>query len=182
MRTRHFLTSWLRWLALALLLIGVQAAPAEEDFLDPEVAFKLDARVVGARTVEVSYAVARGYYLYREHFKFAANGATLSEPLLPAGKTKFDETFQKTVETYRDVLRIAIPVTQAGAKFQLVVTNQGCADKGLCYSPQQRAIEVSLAGNGGDGSARVLAANAAGVASPVGAPAVSAAAPSGSVN
>ena len=182
MRTRHFLTSWLRWLALALLLIGVQAAPAEEDFLDPEVAFKLDARVIGARTVEVSYAVARGYYLYREQFKFAANGATLSEPLLPAGKTKFDETFQKTVETYRDVLRIAIPVTQAGAKFQLVVTNQGCADKGLCYSPQQRAIEVSLTGYGGDGSARVLAANAAGVASPVGAPAVSASPPPGSVN
>ena len=182
MRTRHFLTSWLRRLALALLLIGVQAARAEEDFLDPEVAFKLDARAVGARTVEVSYTVARGYYLYREQFKFAASGATLGEPVLPAGKIKFDETFQKTVETYRDVLRIAIPVLQAGAKFQLVVTNQGCADKGLCYPPQQRAIEVSLAGYGGDGSARVLAAIEAGAASSVGAPAVSASAPPGSVS
>ena len=102
--------------------------------------------------------------------------------MLPAGKIKFDETFQKTVETYREVLRIAIPVLQAGAKFQLVVTNQGCADKGLCYPPQQRAIEVSLAGYGGDGSARVLAANEAGAASSVGAPAVSASAPPGSVS
>ena len=182
MRTRHFLTSWLRRLALALLLIGVQAARAEKDFLDPEVAFKLDARAVGTRTVEVSYTVARGYYLYREQFKFAASGATLGEPVLPAGKIKFDETFQKTVETYRDVLRIAIPVLQAGAKFQLVVTNQGCADKGLCYPPQQRAIEVSLVGYGGDGSARVLAANEAGAASSVGAPAVSASVPPGSVS
>ena len=182
MRTRHFLTSWLRRLALALLLIGVQAARAEKDFLDPEVAFKLDARAVGTRTVEVSYTVARGYYLDREQFKFAASGATLGEPVLPAGKIKFDETFQKTVETYRDVLRIAIPVLQAGAKFQLVVTNQGCADKGLCYPPQQRAIEVSLVGYGGDGSARVLAANEAGAASSVGAPAVSASVPPGSVS
>lgn len=182
MRTRYLLALWLRLLALALLLIGVQAARAEEDFLDPEVAFKLAARTVDARTVEVSYTVARGYYLYREQFKFAASGATLGEPVLPAGKTKFDETFQKTVETYRDVLRIGIPVVQAGARFQLIVTNQGCADKGLCYPPQQRTIEVSLAGYGGDGSARVVATNEAGAASPAGAPAVVAAALPGSAN
>jgi thiol:disulfide interchange protein DsbD len=145
--------------ALLLLFAGVQLARAEEDFLDPEVAFKLAARVVDARTVEVSYTVVPGYYLYREQFKFAANGATLGAPVLPQGKTKFDETFQKTVETYRDTVRIAIPVQQAAARFQLLVTNQGCADKGLCYPPQQRGVEVSLAGFGGDGSARLMAAN-----------------------
>lgn len=149
----------MRLLALVLLFAGAHLARAEEDFLDPEIAFKLTARAVDARTVEVSYTVAPGYYLYREQFKFAANGATLGEPVLPAGKTKFDETFQKTVETYRDVVRIAISVTQAASKFQLLVTNQGCADKGLCYPPQQRAIEVSLAGYGGDGSARVMASS-----------------------
>jgi thiol:disulfide interchange protein DsbD len=151
---------WLRlFAALTLLLAGLQLARAEEDFLDPEVAFKLAARAVDPRTVEVSYTVVPGYYLYREQFKFAAVNATLGEPVLPQGKTKFDETFQKNVETYRDTVRIAIPVQQAAGKFQLLVTNQGCADKGLCYPPQQRGIEVSLAGFGGDGSARVLTAD-----------------------
>ncbi len=159
MRTRNRLTLWLPLLAALLLLAGLGVARAEEDFLDPEVAFKLAARPLDARTVEVSYTVAPGYYLYREQFKFAANGATLGAPVLPAGKTKFDETFQKNVETYRDVVRIAVPVTQAAGKFELLVTNQGCADKGLCYPPQQRGIEVNLAGFGGDGSARVMSAN-----------------------
>ena len=159
MRTRHPLILWLQWLAAVLLFAGLQIAHADEDFLDPEVAFKLAARAVDERTVEVSYTVAPGYYLYREQFRFAANGATLGAPTLPAGKTKFDETFQKTLEVYRDVVRIAIPVTQASGQFQLMVTNQGCADKGLCYPPQQRGVEVKLTGFGGDGSVRVMSAN-----------------------
>lgn len=160
MRIRHSLTLWLPlFAALWLLFGGVRFAHAEEDFLDPEVAFKLAARAVDERTVEVSYTVAPGYYLYREQFKFAASGATLGAPVLPQGKTKFDETFQKTVETYRDVVRIAIPVQQASGKFQLLVTNQGCADKGLCYPPQQRGVLVSLTAFGGDGSARLMTAS-----------------------
>ena len=161
MRTRHLLplTQWLQLLMAVLLLAGPLAARAADDFLDPEVAFKLAARQLDARTVEVIFTIAPGYYLYREQFKFAATGATLGAPVLPPGHIKFDETFQKNVETYRDAVRISVPVRQAAAKFQLLVTNQGCADKGLCYPPQHRNIEVSLAGFGGDGSARVLAAS-----------------------
>ena len=158
MRTRHLLTLWLQLLAAALLFAGAQAARAEEDFLDPEVAFKLAARAVDERTVELTYTVAPGYYLYREQFKFVADGVTLGGPVLPAGKTKFDETFQKTVEIYRDVLRISVPVRQATSQFQLLATNQGCADKGLCYPPQQRGVDVRLIGFGGDGAVRVMAA------------------------
>ena len=159
MRTRHLLTPWLRLLAALLLFAAAVAAPAADDFLDPDVAFKLAARALDERTVEVTLTVAPGYYLYREQFKFAATGATLGSPTLPVGKTKFDETFQKNVETYRDVVRINVPVQQASSKFELLVTNQGCADKGLCYPPQQRGVEVRLTGFGGDGSVRVMAAS-----------------------
>ena len=161
MRTRHTLAPWLPLLALAWLLAGTQVTRAAEEFLDPEVAFKLTARAADARTIEVSYAVAPGYYLYREQFEFVADGATLGSPVLPAGKTKFDETFQKSVEVYRDVVRIAIPVAQASGVFRLQATNQGCADKGLCYPPQQRTIQVNLAAFGGDGTVRVMAAGEA---------------------
>ena len=147
--------------AIALLVCAVVAAGparAEDDFLDPEVAFKLAARALDERTVELRFEAAPGYYLYREQFKFSADGATLGAPALPAGKTKFDETFQKTVETYRDVVTIRIPVQQAPPTFRLMVTNQGCADKGLCYPPTLRAADVSLKGFGGDGSVRTLTA------------------------
>ncbi|CAN5343857.1 protein-disulfide reductase DsbD [soil metagenome] len=155
----HLLLSWLRALAVSLLLPAAFGALAADEFLDPEVAFKLSARAVDEKSVELNFEVAPGYYLYREQFKFEAVGATLGTPDIPAGKVKFDETFQKNVETYHDGVRIVIPVQQAAGPFKLLVTNQGCADKGLCYPPMQRGIEVSLAGFEGNGSTRMLAAS-----------------------
>jgi thiol:disulfide interchange protein DsbD len=156
MRTQTLFMFWLRLAALALALVGTQCVRAADDFLDPEVAFKLDARALDDRTVEVIFTAVPGYYLYRDQFKFEAAGVTLGAPVLPEGKTKFDETFQKNVVTYRDVVRVTIPVQQAPARFQLMVTNQGCADKGLCYPPMQRGIEIGLKGFGGDGTVRLL--------------------------
>ena len=159
MRTRHRLICLLPLLAAMMPMAGLRVAHSEEEFLAPDIAFKLAARPVDERKIELTYTIAPGYYLYREQFKFAADDARLGTPVLPAGKPKFDETFQKTVEIYRDVVRIAIPVTQASTRFQLLASNQGCADKGLCYPPQQRSVEVMLTGFGGEGSARVVRTN-----------------------
>ena len=142
------------WLALAV------PAQAAEDFLEPERAFVFSARPLDARQVEITFDVAPGYYLYREQFRFeATDGATLGTPALPPGKVKFDETFQKDVETHRGTVRIVLPVQQAPANFRLVTTYQGCADAGLCYPPQQTGARVSLAGFGGDGSIAPVDAN-----------------------
>jgi len=138
-------------------LVGWAAvAQAADEFLEPEQAFRFDARVVDAREVEVGFRIAPGYYMYREQFRFAANNATLGAAVVPAGKVKYDETFQKDVETHRGDLRIRIPVEQAGVLARIEVTSQGCADRGLCYPPMQSAVQVGLPGFGGDGTARVL--------------------------
>ena len=139
------------WVAIALLaVIALQPARAAEDqFLEPDKAFQFSAKAHDAKSVEVTFAIAPGYYLYREQFKFAAAGATLGAPAIPPGKVKFDETFQKNVETYRNAVTIVIPVEQAGAEFRLVVTSQGCADAGLCYPPMQSAAAIGLTGFGG---------------------------------
>src|SRR5881227_1881271 len=113
------------WLLLVLLLLAPHAVRAADEFLEPDQAFKLQVRAADARTVEAIFTIAPNYYLYREQFRFGADGATLGEPTLPRGKVKFDETFQKNVETYRDVLRIAIPVQQASGEFRLYTTHQG---------------------------------------------------------
>ncbi len=130
-------------LALASLLCG--AARADDDFLPPEVAFKFSARMQDPHTVAVTYDIADGYYMYRERFAFSASGATLGTPVIPPGKVKFDDTFQKNVETYHHGLTITIPVTAAGP-FTLTATGQGCADKGLCYAPQQASARLDGAG------------------------------------
>ncbi|MES2025406.1 MAG: protein-disulfide reductase DsbD [Pseudomonadota bacterium] len=146
----------LRGFFLAIVLCGL--APlvhADEDFLNPEVAFKFSARMDDAKTIAVTYAIADGYYMYRERFAFKAAGATLGEPIIPDGKIKFDETFQKDVETYRKSVTIRIPV-EASAPFTLIATSQGCSDKGLCYSPMDSEVRLSVAG----GTAEILSSSA----------------------
>ncbi|MDQ2735861.1 MAG: hypothetical protein M3Y55_12950, partial [Pseudomonadota bacterium] len=133
------------------------ALAAEDDFLEPEKAFQFSARPLDAKTVEVTFDIAPGYYLYRDQFRFAATGATLGAAAIPAGKVKFDETFQKNVETYRDTVKIAVPVADAAAPFRFVTTSQGCADAGLCYPPMQSAAIVSLTGFGGNGTVTPVA-------------------------
>jgi thiol:disulfide interchange protein DsbD len=129
--------------ALLLSLAALLAAPAraDDDFLPPEQAFKFSARMLDARTVVVNYAIADGYYMYRERFKFTASGATLGAPQVPPGKIKFDETFNKEVETYHKGVEIRIPVEGTGP-FTLNATGQGCADKGLCYPPQDASVQL----------------------------------------
>jgi len=153
------LFSWLPLLMGCWLLTAASLVSAADEFLDPEVAFKIGVEPAGERSLSIDFKVAPGYYLYREQFKFAGAGASFAPAVIPPGKSKFDETFQKTVETYHDGVRIVLPVDKAPAKFTLLVTNQGCADKGLCYPPQQRGFEVQLSGFGGNGTVRPLSAD-----------------------
>nr|WP_225984461.1 protein-disulfide reductase DsbD [Noviherbaspirillum aerium] len=131
------------WFALASPGIG----HAEDDFLPPEKAFKFAARMIDAGTAEVTFTIADGYYMYRERFAFSAAGAQLGTPVIPQGKIKFDETFQKDVETYRKTVAITLPVN-AASDFNLKVMSQGCADQGLCYAPMESVATLSPGGGG----------------------------------
>jgi thiol:disulfide interchange protein DsbD len=140
----------LRLLQLAVMLLALplgHVARAADDYLDPAAAFAFSAAMANAKTVAVTYAIADGYYMYRERFQFKAEGATLGAPVFPDGKVKFDETFQKNVETYRHSVTITVPVEATGA-FVLSVTGQGCADLGLCYAPMESQARLSSKGGG----------------------------------
>jgi thiol:disulfide interchange protein DsbD len=130
------------WLLLACsLLFAAMPARAADDYLDPAAAFKFSAAMRDPQTVAVTYEIADGYYMYRERFKFKAEGATLGEPQFPAGKVKYDETFMKNVETYRTSVTIIIPL-RADGMFTLSASSQGCADAGLCYAPQDASAKL----------------------------------------
>jgi thiol:disulfide interchange protein DsbD len=118
------------------------------DFLDPEDAFKLSAAVAdGGKTVEAHFRIADGYYLYHERFAFAASdGVRFGAPQYPPGKIKVDEIFRKEVVTYRGDVTIRLPVQSGSGAFTLTATLQGCADRGLCYPPEQRHVRLLLNG------------------------------------
>jgi thiol:disulfide interchange protein DsbD len=139
---------WIRLLSALFVLGGAFAhfpvAHADE-FLDPEAAFKFSARALDANTLEAHWQIADGYYMYRDKFKFEVDGATLGTPQRPAGKVKHDENFG-TVETYRKEIRIALPIqrTAGTTAVTLKTVSQGCADAGLCYTPQSESITIKL--------------------------------------
>ena len=88
---------WIRLLLSVICLFGLVMAPsyAEENFLPPEKAFRVSARLLDAKSIEINFLIAEGYYLYRERFAFKAEGASLGEPDVPHGKIKFDPNFEK---------------------------------------------------------------------------------------
>ena len=140
--TRFPLLVVLALLALLGLLVA-KAARAADDYLPSEQAFQLSGRMIDAQTLELSYRIADGYYMYRDRFHFSAEGATLGEPRFPEGKRKYDENFQKEVETYHQAVTVRIPVSGAVKDFVISAVSQGCADKGLCYPPMTLKLSLS---------------------------------------
>jgi thiol:disulfide interchange protein DsbD len=142
-----------RPLIIAVLLLAVPSlhAASEDELLEPSKAFHFSVRVLDPATVEIRYAIADGYYLYRERFRFAAEPATvaLGLPQFPKGEIHEDKFFGKQ-ETYRNELRIRLPLERGGSdRVKLRVTSQGCADVGVCYVPQEQSAELRLASAGG---------------------------------
>jgi thioredoxin:protein disulfide reductase len=130
---------------LATLLLGIPAF-AQVNPLPPEKAFRFSARALSPQAVEARFAIADGYYLYRDKIHFAVEPAEvgLPVPALPAGKIKVDEFFGK-VETYRGSLVVSLPLQASpGQRVVVQAESQGCADIGICYPPNIQRVTVAL--------------------------------------
>lgn len=116
------------------------------DFLPVREAFQLSLVESTPQSIKLRFVATEGYYLYRHRFQFRADPAdvTLGPAQLPKGEQKHDEYFGD-VEVYRGVLDVELPRTDQRA-FTLIVTYQGCADKGLCYPPETERLGID--GNG----------------------------------
>jgi thiol:disulfide interchange protein DsbD len=140
---------------LVLLLIGLAGVASakpwwmrgvesnESDFLPPDTAFRVSARVDGD-VVRVRWIIADGYYLYRRKIDIKAESPNLviAAPLLPKGVLKSD-AYLGTQEIYQQQVEATVPYTRfdAGAHpLQIKVTYQGCAEAGLCYPPITKVL------------------------------------------
>lgn len=126
---------------------GLFAEPLNnsQDFLPVRKAFKLSLVEHTDKSVKLRFVNAEGYYLYRHRFQFRLEPSDLAkgEAALPAGEPKHDEYFGD-VEVYYGITDVELPIDNPiDLPFTLHVTYQGCADKGLCYPPENERIEVS---------------------------------------
>lgn len=137
-------------------------AAAEAEPLDAEQAFRFSSRLLDARTLELRWDIAPGYYMYKAKLKLRApDGVALGEPAFDTPLVKDDPNFGR-VEIYRERMVVRVPFTgAAGAGGEITATAQGCADLGLCYPPFSHAAAL-------DGAATATAAApAAAPAAPV---------------
>ncbi len=115
----------------------------ETDFLPPDVAFRVAARIDG-NAVKVRWVIADGYYLYKQKIQVQAESPDLmvSAPQLPPGAVKTDP-YLGTQEIYTQQVEATVPYTRidAGAHpIQIKLTYQGCAEAGLCYPPITKVV------------------------------------------
>ncbi|MCU0869412.1 MAG: protein-disulfide reductase DsbD N-terminal domain-containing protein [Burkholderiales bacterium] len=135
-------------LATAGVGAPVRAATASDvELLDAAAAFRLVARLERDAIV-LRWRIADGYYLYRDRVRVTLEPPTVAAgPVrLPAGVRKHDDIFGD-VDIWRGEVVARLPLApsprEAARKVAIRVTSQGCADIGVCYTPNEARLELS---------------------------------------
>ncbi len=121
---------------------------AQPDLLPAEQAFQFFTAVKNPTTLHLNWLLADGYYLYREKIKISLhnNDIQLGQYQIPHGTPKHDETFGD-VEIFHNELSFDLPLlrqTTGNQSVSLEVSYQGCADRGVCYPPMQKTVQLDL--------------------------------------
>ncbi len=135
-------------LLLAIGLVLPLVGTAEDDFLQPEQAFRISATAVSPEQIRVSWEIEPGYYLYSAKLGFESKtpGIELGPAELPPAQTKHDPFFGE-VTIYRNRVEAELPIQRGadgGDVVRLEAQLQGCADDGFCYPPQRQDLLLAL--------------------------------------
>ena len=145
---------WLLHLTLVSVSVSAQAASTadllraaadsggeEEEFLKVDQAFQAEASRLDNELI-VRFVIAPGYYLYRDQFRFKAEGVSFGAPQYPEGILKHDEYLGEQI-VYFNHVEVRVPIASGPSGFELKLTFQGCAEAGLCYPPTTRSFAIN---------------------------------------
>lgn len=120
----------------------------QEELLPADQAFRFIAEVESPHQLILHWQIADGYYLYRKQIKIEklAGDGQLGTPELPPGQPKDDPEFG-TTEVYYHSATATIPLqrsSKTAATITLKVSYQGCAERGVCYPPMFKTVDLTL--------------------------------------
>ena len=121
----------------------------EDDILNPDDAFQISHDSQPGR-FNVKWIIAEGHYLYRDKMQITTDEtAVVAKPLiLPAGDSKEDPIFNKTLFVFHNFADITLPYQYTGngnKEVTFKVKYQGCSEiSGICYPPQNKKFTVRL--------------------------------------
>ncbi len=130
-----------RGLLAVLLAFSATNALAQDEFLDPEVAFVLSVEQQ-ADAATLHWDIAEGYKLYRDKFVIGTDGLSTDAIAMPPAEIHFDENFGEDMAIYTEPLSLVVPLPTLTAAQPLSITYQGCAEAGLCYPPITKHYEL----------------------------------------
>jgi thiol:disulfide interchange protein DsbD len=134
---------------LATAFQSILGTAGSGDLLPADQAFRFFAEVQDPSTLRLHWQIADGYYLYREKFSirlFETEGVRLGDYEIPHGEPKWDEEFGP-VEVFHRELSFTVPLIRAVEETRTIrfeVGFQGCAERGVCYPPMQKTVELTL--------------------------------------
>lgn len=122
---------------LLLILLGLGAAPAQAEPLPANEAFKLVVSHQSDGALRFEWAIADGYYLYRDHINAKDAGGVQVPIQTEPGVQKDDPSFG-LLEVYYQQASAKLPSPGTGP---IELEYQGCQEDGICYRPEKRFID-----------------------------------------
>lgn len=116
-----------------LMTLGTFAV-AQDEFLDPELAFVLQV-TQDDTSAQVHWDITPGYKLYRDRTEWDMPGLDSDNIVMPPAEVYYDDNFGEDMAVYHEPFSVSVPLPRLDADSTLRITYQGCADAGLCYPP-----------------------------------------------
>jgi thiol:disulfide interchange protein DsbD len=125
---------------LLLALWPVSTSAQQDDIMRAEDAFQLSVERDADERLVLHWAIAEGYYLYRDHLgaQDAASGEAITLETEP-GVVESDDTNFGPSEVYYHEAIAAVP---AGPPATIAVTYQGCKKDSICYPPLTLTVDT----------------------------------------
>lgn len=92
--------------------------------------------------LRLCWTIAPGTYLYRDRIRAEAGAGAELPVSLPPAETKDDPNFGPT-EVYHDSMEALVPGAALASLREVRVTYQGCAERGICYPPVTKRLDLA---------------------------------------
>jgi len=117
---------------------------SEPELLDVEDAFAFSHQINPQGVLELKWAVANDYNLYRDKIKIhlVEGDARLEKLVLPEAMMTDDPLFGKTA-VYQGEFTALLPVSAISAASEIEIEYQGCSiSSGVCYPPVKKYVKL----------------------------------------
>lgn len=98
--------------------------------------------------LHLRWTIAPGTYLYRDRIRAEAGAGAELPVSTPPAQTKDDPNFGPT-EVYHDSVEAIVPGAALASLREVRVTYQGCAERGICYPPVTKRLDLASLASAG---------------------------------